>query len=384
MENGINTPGEQPQTPAEEQSTDPAPEPAAVPAPSSAPVAEPQASAPATPCPSLVFPIIATVLCWPIGLFAILKTVAARKAADSFDTAAATKNAGTAKTLSIVATCFGALGWVLSVMVLIISVNLAASTYDFGDSDEEAPVYSDSLADGPTKEITFKLTVAQGTAVHEFSGTLGGTEFENSNHADSEFEKSFTKTVLVDRNSTDFSVDVFTDTSGVKVSCEIEVDGKLDAKNSSEDSTYCYLGMGVESDEAETKTDTEKDSALSKALTPPTYTIGDCINTITTENLGTSSEKVDCAEPHDGQVTHVETLPRGDYPGDEAVSAQANTVCIGDSFTTFVGIPFTDTQLSVAFLYPNRLSWLTGSHDITCLVNEGEGKTTGSLQGAAR
>ncbi|QIK63487.1 hypothetical protein G7068_09960 [Leucobacter viscericola] len=378
MENGIDNPGEQP------QATGPEPTPELAPAP--APVVEPHMSAPApaAPRPSLVFPIIATVLCWPVGLFAILKTVSARKAADALDTVTAAKNARTAKTLSIVATCLGALGWLLSIVLLVISVNLAASQFDSSISDDDETVaYSASLADGPTNEVVFRLAVDKGTATYSFSGTLGDTEFENTDESKNKFEKSVSKTVLVDKDNTDFSVHVSTLETGATVSCELEVDGVVVAKDSSKISTFCNMYMDDEDDTAADDS-TASDATVPDAFKTETFAVGDCINTVTTDDKGTRAEKVDCATAHDGQVSHVETLPKADYPGEEAISAQANTVCTGDSFTSFVGIPFSDSNLSGSFLYPKEFNWMVGDRQITCMVHEAEGKTTGSLQGAAR
>lgn len=394
MQNGTNIPGEQPQTPPQTPTPPASPAPQASPAPAAGPAptatpahaAEHQQNAPTAPKPSLVFPIIATVLCWPVGLFAILKAVSARKAADAADTATAAKDARSSKTLSIIATCLGALGWLLSIVVLVVSVGFAASQVGADSPEEETTVYSESLADGPTSEVVFRLTVDKGTATHEFEGTLGGTEFENRDQPDSEFKKSLTKTILVDKDSTDFTVYVFSGTSDVQVSCEIEVDGTLVAESSSTGSTYCDLTTGLEKDDSDTDTNSagSGDTEVANPFKTPKYVVGDCITTTTTEGKGITSAKIDCASAHDGQVTHVETLPEGDYPGEAAIREQANTICSGDVFTSFIGIPFAESALSGSFMYPQQFNWTVGDRQITCLVHEAGGQTTGSLQGAAR
>ncbi|WP_025158020.1 CD225/dispanin family protein [Leifsonia aquatica] len=81
-----------------------------------------------TPSTHLVFAIVSTVLFWPVGLFAILKSVATRKAIEAHDLPAAAAASRTAKTLSIVATCVGVAGWALSVLLVVLTLGLAGST----------------------------------------------------------------------------------------------------------------------------------------------------------------------------------------------------------------------------------------------------------------
>lgn len=386
MEHGINNPGEQPQPPITE--TQP---PTFTP---QVPPTTPQPSAPAPRRPSLVFPIIATVLFWPGGVAAIVKMVSARRAFAAADFITANKDARSAKMFSIVSTCIGALGWLLSIVFLVVSLNLATAQYSSGD--DETPTYSASAADGPTTEVTFRLKVDKGTARHEFNGTLGGKNFENVEQPDSEFKTSLTKTILIDKDDPDFTVYVYTESPGATVSCELEVDGKVVVKQSDKISTYCSMYMveddasddGASDDSASDDTASDddassKDSTIADALKTPKYVVGDCVNTVSGA-AGVTSEKIDCAKPHDGQVTHVETLPEGEYPGKEAITAQADTICSGDVFTSFIGIPFSDSTLSGSYMYPQPLTWMQGDRQITCLVHEAEGQTTGSLQGAAR
>ncbi|QIK63486.1 hypothetical protein G7068_09955 [Leucobacter viscericola] len=375
MEHGTDNPGEQPQTPTPEQGPQTTP-----------PIwAGAQLGAPATARPSLVFPIIATVLFWPVGLFAILKTVKAKKAVAAGDNASAVKLLRTAKTESIIATIVG--GLILLCNILILAAVVASAPQDLASQSptkDEIPSYSASMADGPTNKVVIRLTVDKGSARSTFSGTLGGKEFENADQSDNEFKKSFTKTILVDKDSKDFTIDVLADTYGAKVTCELEVDGVVVGKNVGTGTTYCDMYMTVNDDSASADDASSNDSSSGGIFAMPKYAVGDCINTTTNAGGQVTSEKVDCAGEHDGQVTHVETLPDGDYPGEEAISNQANTVCTGDAFTSFIGIPFTDSTLSGSFMYPQSVSWTVGDRDITCLVHEAEGKTTGSLQGAAR
>lgn len=97
--------------------------------------------------------------------------------------------------------------------------------------------------------------------------------------------------------------------------------------------------------------------------------VGDCLDYAA---LGSgeinSVPVVPCAEPHDGEVYAETSLPDGDYPGDEAVSQQADTFCY-DQFATFVGIPWDDSSLDYSPLTPTADSW-EGFDDrlIQCVV----------------
>lgn len=101
--------------------------------------AETAATAPKAPSTHLVFAIISTVLFWPVGLFAILKSVAARKALAANDLPTAAAAGRSAKRLSLVATCIGAAAWVASVLVIVATVGLAGSGIANGSGPYDGP-----------------------------------------------------------------------------------------------------------------------------------------------------------------------------------------------------------------------------------------------------
>jgi hypothetical protein len=76
----------------------------------------------------LVFAVVSTVLFWPVGLFAIIKSVATRRAVAANDLPAAAAASKTTKTLSIVATCIGVAVWVLSVLLIVLTLGLAGGS----------------------------------------------------------------------------------------------------------------------------------------------------------------------------------------------------------------------------------------------------------------
>lgn len=57
---------------------------------------------------------------------------------------------------------------------------------------------------------------------------------------------------------------------------------------------------------------------------------GDCFDQDAPASVSASEvEVVDCSEPHEFEVFHVEELPKGDFPGEAAVSAAAVEACEG-------------------------------------------------------
>ena len=113
-------------------------------------------------------------------------------------------------------------------------------------------------------------------------------------------------------------------------------------------------------------------------------TVGDCLNT---SELGTEVQTVPtvpCGEPHEGEVFAAMDLPEGDFPGEEAVTAESETFCRAE-FETFIGLPYDDSALYFLSLYPTAQSWeMNDDREILCIVEDSSGKATGSLAGAAR
>ena len=111
--------------------------------------------------------------------------------------------------------------------------------------------------------------------------------------------------------------------------------------------------------------------------------LGDCFD----DQGGTMISEipvVPCADPHDFEVYHEIELPAGDFPGDEAIEAQAETDCAAQ-FATFIGMPYETSTLELTFLTPTSQSWSEADDRlIQCIATDPAGKTSGTLAGAAR
>ncbi len=105
--------------------------------------------------------------------------------------------------------------------------------------------------------------------------------------------------------------------------------------------------------------------------------VGDCITSAET--------KVDCAKPHDGEVTLVASYPADStapYPGNDAINAFVDETCSA-AFTSYVGVPFDESAHTYGYYYPNPGSdWDGGDREVVCTVtNLDNTPLTGSLNG---
>ena len=114
--------------------------------------------------------------------------------------------------------------------------------------------------------------------------------------------------------------------------------------------------------------------------------VGDCLaDLMATHGEGFFSvETVPCSEPHSEEIYAAVTLPEGDFPGDEAVAAQADKACNAE-FESFVGLPYEESVLYYNYLYPNdEETWNGVFREVVCSVYDPAGDTTGTLADANR
>ncbi len=94
---------------------------------------------------------------------------------------------------------------------------------------------------------------------------------------------------------------------------------------------------------------------------------------------------VPCSEPHTHEVYEVTDLPATPWPGEAAVSAAGDGLCLG-AFYGFAGIDYGSSVLLYQPLLPTQGSWEgAGDHAVVCLASDPtSATTTGSLAGARR
>jgi hypothetical protein len=110
---------------------------------------------------------------------------------------------------------------------------------------------------------------------------------------------------------------------------------------------------------------------------------GDCFNSPGgLEGLATDADVVPCAREHDGEVFAVVTLPEGRYPGDDSLTDTADERCydLRDGYVMDGwALP---GHVDVYHLVPSRESWRFGDREITCVLGNGDARSTltGSLR----
>ena len=111
--------------------------------------------------------------------------------------------------------------------------------------------------------------------------------------------------------------------------------------------------------------------------------VGDCLNDSDVEDEVTTVPIVDCTLPHDREAYSSIILSDGSFPGADVIKQKAIDGCTTD-FNNFVGVNYDQSTLSFAYYYPTTESWANGDRQILCMIFDPAGKTTGSLDGAAK
>ena len=110
--------------------------------------------------------------------------------------------------------------------------------------------------------------------------------------------------------------------------------------------------------------------------------LGDCMMDTGTGVL-TDANILPCDEPHDQEVYYEITMDDGDYAEDNINAASEE--CIGDAYTSFVGVAYQDSALDVTTLTPTKESWeQANDRVIQCIIFDPAGQTERSLAGAGR
>lgn len=110
--------------------------------------------------------------------------------------------------------------------------------------------------------------------------------------------------------------------------------------------------------------------------------VGDC-KMASASGLIEAVDVIPCSEPHDEEVYYEFTMEDGEF-SEEAIDA-ATEQCVGDAFTSFVGVAWDASALDVYPITPTQDTWdQLNDRVIQCVISDPAGPTTGSLAGAAR
>lgn len=92
---------------------------------------------------------------------------------------------------------------------------------------------------------------------------------------------------------------------------------------------------------------------------------------------------IDCEEPHDLEAIASTEIDGDEYPGEAAVTSQADEFCVAE-FEDFVGISYEESELVVNYFAPTADTWdQIGDREILCWLITPE-LVEGSQEGAAR
>ena len=112
--------------------------------------------------------------------------------------------------------------------------------------------------------------------------------------------------------------------------------------------------------------------------------VGDCYNYDDSETQVSNVEVVDCSAPHQYEVYSNYQITQSTFPDESTMKSEQYTAC-HDTFETYVGVPYDQSQYDVGTLTPTENSWAQGDHTITCSLMTKDGSLiTGSLKGAAK
>ncbi|OWY63040.1 hypothetical protein B7486_55230 [cyanobacterium TDX16] len=117
--------------------------------------------------------------------------------------------------------------------------------------------------------------------------------------------------------------------------------------------------------------------------------VGTCFDdpAFAAEGTATVSEttEVQCFDPHDAEVYAIVRYTQDEqdpYPGEDAAQEYADDQCF-DRFEDFVGVPYEESALDIATLWPTEDSWDDGDREATCAVFHVEHqKLEGTMDGA--
>jgi hypothetical protein len=108
--------------------------------------------------------------------------------------------------------------------------------------------------------------------------------------------------------------------------------------------------------------------------------VGECFEEFE-EGTSEDAPEVDCDEPHVVEVFHLFDVDDGDFPGQDELTTEAQDVCQGEPFEDYVGVPYDETSIGVAYLTPTEDSWEADDREVVCLVGLGGEPVEGSLEG---
>lgn len=106
--------------------------------------------------------------------------------------------------------------------------------------------------------------------------------------------------------------------------------------------------------------------------------VGDCLTDLADGEI-TDVPAVPCSEPHDAEVFALYDLEGDEWPGEDAISADAGAECEAQ-LKSYSQEAYADDNVGLFYLYPSTRSWAQGDREIACVAEFLDGPRSGSLQ----
>jgi hypothetical protein len=113
-----------------------------------------------------------------------------------------------------------------------------------------------------------------------------------------------------------------------------------------------------------------------------TIELGDCLILPSADQFE-EVRRLECTEPHDGEVFFVEEHPGSEFPSDDDFSTYVEEQCL-PSFADYTGSAYDDQDvLDVGWFTPTQGSWDNGDREVVCYLTPVDGsRTSQSYRGA--
>ena len=99
-------------------------------------------------------------------------------------------------------------------------------------------------------------------------------------------------------------------------------------------------------------------------------------------DYGTTSRlpAITCSQPHEGEVVGDYQVSGTDYPGEKAITDEANDKC-NDLLLSYSPSTKDDESIGIFFVYPTTSTWSRGDRQVLCIAEHTDGPKTGSIKG---
>jgi hypothetical protein len=115
------------------------------------------------------------------------------------------------------------------------------------------------------------------------------------------------------------------------------------------------------------------------AVKVETLRVGDCVNGLEEGDIS-KLPAISCSEPHEGEVVGDYQVSGSSYPGESAITDEANDKC-NDILLAYSPSTKDDQSIGIYFVYPTVSSWAQGDRQVLCIAEHTQGKKTGSIKG---